>query len=285
MKKTAKDEKYIGWKMIGYFLLGAFTFRFQEWVLPVGIVVFLFYFLPRLHRNKQGKMWAASLGIVSFLSSIVITSSIKAYYEHDLHVKTSTMNAYEMNFSREYEKIKSAIDAEGDLAINNLELSFKKNGEIKQLSYEAFYVRDGKNMIAWIYLNHGSYEIVPSISEQQPYEIQNGINYISSPNIYFQALDLHGLKKMIADGDSYHVSFSNTDNIYQNQEHTSLWDIQKSGITQHVIETATEEDGEEGEDSEASVPYHISITSMKGTESGYYGDHYDYYTISPDLYE
>ncbi|MET3729637.1 phosphoglycerol transferase MdoB-like AlkP superfamily enzyme [Fictibacillus halophilus] len=43
-KKANREESNIGWKLIGYFLLGTFTFRIESLVLPVGIAIFFTLF-------------------------------------------------------------------------------------------------------------------------------------------------------------------------------------------------------------------------------------------------
>jgi hypothetical protein len=286
IKKTDRDEKYVGWKMIFYFFLGTFTFHLQDWVLPVGIVLFLLYFLPKLSQNKTAKKWAASLGVVSFLSGIVITHSVNAYYERDLSVKASSANAFEMNFFKDYEKIKGALNAKGDLVITNLELSFNKSGKIQEYNYNALYEKDGKNMTAWVQQVKGTFKVFPSIQqENESAMVLEGMNYISSPSIYFHVLDQTGLKKMIPKGDFYHVAFASSEEFSPDQEKAKLWDIQITGIKEHTIDAAAHGDGKE-EEYEPGMPYQISITTMKGTQdTGYTGDRYDYYTISPDMYE
>jgi hypothetical protein len=255
-------------------------------VLPIGIVVFLLYFLPKLSQNKTAKKWAASLGVVSFLSGIVITHSVNAYYERDFSVKASSANAFEMNFSKDYKKIKDALNANGDLVITNLELSFNKSGKIQEFNYNALYEKDGKNMTAWVQQVKGTYKIAPSIQqENESAMVLEGMNYISSPSIYFHVLDQSGLKKMIPKGDFYHVAFASSEEFSPDQEKAKLWDIQTTGIKEHAIDAAANDDGKE-EENEPGMPYQISITTMKGTQdTGYTGDRYDYYTISPDMYE
>lgn len=91
--------------------------------------------------------------------------------------------------------MKAALDADGELAINNVELSFEKDGKITQFNYEANYMRDDRNMSAWITLLDGKYQLVTHIQKDETKMMMDHQNYISSPSIYFQALDLHGLKK------------------------------------------------------------------------------------------
>jgi hypothetical protein len=281
-KKANHEESNIGWKLIGYFLLGTFTFRIDSFVLPIGIAIFLLFFLPKLILNKDAKKLAASLGVLSFLSSIIVNYSVTAFYEEVLQVKAAT-NVYEMNFYNEYEKVKKALYAEGELAINNVEIIFNSDGEVRQFNYETSYYRDGRDMNAWISLHDGNYQISTHVMDEE-LEMVNRENFISSPSIYFKALDLHGLKNMVPKGDSYYVSFTNSDEI-QLDKNSSLWNIERSGITEKTEMAVSAEDISETEEETEFEAYHISINTMNAMGAGAYEtDQVRYYIISPELF-
>lgn len=286
IKKADREENYIRWKIIGYYLLGTFMFRFDSLVLPVGIVIFLLFFLPKLNRNKQAKKWAAYLGLGAFLSGIVISQSVEAFYERNVQVKASSANAYEMKFYEDYEKVKSALKAEGELSLIGLQLEFNKKGKIEHYQYSAYYTRDGKNMSANIQSVYSQGEdklsIFPNLQQEE--DFINTQHFISSPQHYFKALDQHNIQKMVPEGDRFHVEFSNDGEVTASEENISYWDIQKSGIVKQSLEQNIEQP-EEGEEPPA-FPYHIHITSMKDMGGGSYtGTHNAYFNISPELYE
>ncbi|MQR97384.1 hypothetical protein [Fictibacillus phosphorivorans] len=282
LKKADHEEPNIGWKLIGYFFLGTFTFRIESLVLPVGIAIFLLFFLPKLIVNKDAKKWAVSLGVLSFISSIIVSHSVAAFYEEVLHVKAGT-NVYEMNFYNEYEKVKKALHAEGELAINNLEINFNSDGEVWQFNYETSYYRDGRDMNAWITMHDGNYQISTHVMDEE-LEMVNRENFISSPSIYFKALDLHGLKNMVPKGDSYYVSFTNSDAI-QPDKNSSLWNIERAGITEKTAVAVTAEDNTETEEETEFEAYHISINTMNAMGAGaYQSDQVRYFIISPELF-
>ncbi|KZE68791.1 hypothetical protein AWM68_00480 [Fictibacillus phosphorivorans] len=284
-KKGDREERFLGWKLVGYYFLGTFTLRLESWILPVGIAVFLLFFLPKIISNKQSKKWAASLGLLSFALSIVISHSVEAYYEGMIQLKPSSDNAYEMNFLKEYEKVKAALDADGELAINNMELSFEKDGKMKQFNYEIYYSRDDRNMSAWITLLNDKYQVVTHIQKDEEEMMMNHQNYISSPTIYFQALDLHGLKKMLPTGDLYYVYFTNSDEASLDVEDASFWTIERSGIQKHTEAASTDENTDSEEAMVPQFSYQIRINSMSAMGAGdYKGDQQRYFAISPELY-
>jgi hypothetical protein len=279
IKKADKQERYIGWKMAGYFLLGTFTFRFNEWVLPVGIIIFLVYFSPRLFENKQAKKWAAYFGIASFLSGVVIDFCIESYYERDLTIRASSGNVYKMSFYEDYEELKKALHAEGELVMNSWDfLSYHKNGEVEQFNYDVYFSRDGKRMGANIRLQKGVYKVTPYLLLEE--ETAYGTDSITSPGVYFKSLDTYGLKKMAPEGDFFHVSFLNNSFVDVNFTDAMMYDLQKDGIVKRS------KNENQNQENPMKVPYHISITAMKNTGAGTYeGIHQAYYTISPDFYE
>ncbi|MGD6963754.1 hypothetical protein ACQCVB_16185 [Fictibacillus phosphorivorans] len=276
-KKADREESKIGWKLIGYFLLGTFTFRIEYWVLPVGLAIFLLFFLPKIIVNKDAKKWAASLGVLSFASSLIMNYSVAAYYEEVFRVNALT-NAYEMKLNKEYEKVKKALHAEGELAINNLSLIFNKKGKIQQFNYEASYYRDGRDMNAWVTLHDGKYQISTQIQDAE-LQMVNRQNYISSPHIYFKALDLHGLKQMVPKGDSYYLSFTNFEQVQFDSVDSSLWNIENSGIKK-ITDLVVREDDSEMEDDMDIPTYQISIHTMNTYET----NQERYFIISPELF-
>jgi hypothetical protein len=282
-RKTNPEEKHVGWKLIGYFFLGTFTFKFETWVLPVGIVVFIFFFLPNLKVNKTSKKRAASLGAASYVFGLLITYSVQAYYEKEIRIQASTNNAYEMNFFEEYEKVKSSIKADEELAIINFDFSFKKDGKIKDFNYTASYLIDGRSMVAWVKLMDGQYEISKHLIQPDDEETQMLMqeNTVSTPAVYFKALDLHGLKKMVPETDLHHVNFFNSGSVTSNEEGSTLWYIESTGISRHDADTVSADDPSSQEE---SFPYHVAISSMKYTGAGTYtADQHRYFTISTEL--
>ncbi|MBD7963790.1 hypothetical protein [Fictibacillus norfolkensis] len=277
MKKANHEESNIGWKLIGYFLLSTFTFRMNSLVLPIGIAIFVLFFLPKLIVNKDAKKWAASLGVLSFLSSSIVNHSVTAFYEEIHHVKAAT-NVYEMNFYNEYEKVKKVLHAEGELAINNVEIIFNSDGEVRHFNYETSYYRDGRDMNAWISLHDGNYQISTHIMDAE-LEMVNRENFISSPSIYFKALDLHGLKNMVPKGNSYYLSFTNFEQVQFDSVDSSLWNIENSGIKK-ITDLVVREDGSDMEEDMEVPTYQISIHTINTYET----NQERYFIISPELF-
>ncbi|MDF9759548.1 hypothetical protein OKW24_001321 [Peribacillus simplex] len=63
--KNDDQESYFPLKIIGYFILGSFAFNFNQISLPLGFVVYLIFFRPKL--NVQVKRIAAVFGFLAFI--------------------------------------------------------------------------------------------------------------------------------------------------------------------------------------------------------------------------
>lgn len=63
--KEEDTESYFSLKIIGYFILGSFGLMVNQTSLPLGFVVYLIFFRPKL--NGKVKREAAVLGFLAFL--------------------------------------------------------------------------------------------------------------------------------------------------------------------------------------------------------------------------
>jgi di/tricarboxylate transporter len=52
-KNRADEEEFLFIKLIGYYLLGAFRFNFNEFPLPAGFAVYLLFFRPTLNTETK----------------------------------------------------------------------------------------------------------------------------------------------------------------------------------------------------------------------------------------
>lgn len=65
VRKKADEESNFPLKIIGYFILGSFAFNMNQISLPVGFVVYLLFFHPKV--NGQVKRKAAVSGVIAFV--------------------------------------------------------------------------------------------------------------------------------------------------------------------------------------------------------------------------
>ncbi|MFC0214230.1 hypothetical protein ACFFK0_17515 [Paenibacillus chartarius] len=64
-RKRKEDEKGLGWKLVGFFVLGSFVFSWQGIPIPAGYIVIVLMLRPR--KNARIKQYSALLGVIMVL--------------------------------------------------------------------------------------------------------------------------------------------------------------------------------------------------------------------------
>ena len=101
--RTDKEDYFI-LKLLGYYFLGAFRFNFNHIAIPLGFLIYAIFLKPNI--NRTAKRLAALLGLVIFISGLLIPSISKAYFERDRQIPASSNNLYKMDFNRDWANIK-----------------------------------------------------------------------------------------------------------------------------------------------------------------------------------
>jgi hypothetical protein len=63
-RNREKDEGNLGFKLIGYYLLGTFNLNFNI-VIPIGIIIWLLFFHPT--TNQKAKRYSAIFGLLMMI--------------------------------------------------------------------------------------------------------------------------------------------------------------------------------------------------------------------------
>lgn len=132
-KKGEESESNFGLKIIGYYLLGAFTFRINEYALPLGFLVFLFFFRPT--QNVKPKQISAYLGLAIYLMQLIIPAVDTYMYERPRTVAGSSGNMYLVNFTNDWNNIQNQMSIDTNAHLENFEAEYQKDGRIVELSY------------------------------------------------------------------------------------------------------------------------------------------------------
>ncbi|QNO14262.1 hypothetical protein HYG86_05485 [Alkalicella caledoniensis] len=129
-----EKEDNVVLKLIGYFLLGSFLFRFNGIPIPVGMIVFFILAEPTV--NKEAKTRAAYLGVVILLIGIISPMISNYIFERPVKVDASSSNLYMLNFKEDWGAIKEKIESQSIKKIRNFRVSYEKDGEIREFHYE-----------------------------------------------------------------------------------------------------------------------------------------------------
>jgi hypothetical protein len=133
-KTREEPETYLGWKLVGYYLVGAFTFRFNDFPFPLGYILFLLFFRPT--TNVKAKQRAAFLGLAIFFAQLIIPALDEYLYERPREVAGSSVNIYEVNFTHDWSTIREKMSIDPDAHLENFRAEYQKDGQIKRLSYD-----------------------------------------------------------------------------------------------------------------------------------------------------
>jgi hypothetical protein len=87
--KRSEYENHLVWKLIGYLLLGGFTFALNHVKLPLGFVLYLLLF-HRPKPNHSIKHKAALLGLVMYLLQLVVPPIVNHFDSEPKHSVSAT---------------------------------------------------------------------------------------------------------------------------------------------------------------------------------------------------
>jgi len=133
-KKKEEEEKNIAWKVIGYFILGGATFTINKFPLPVGFIIFILLFRPKI--NRKAKTYAAMLGLFGFLMNVSSVWLENYMFERPRHIELATTNLYELSFTGQYEKLQNELNISDQAKLNEFTIEFSKSGEINRLKFD-----------------------------------------------------------------------------------------------------------------------------------------------------
>ncbi|MED1785387.1 hypothetical protein P4V43_26550 [Brevibacillus fortis] len=144
-KKREEPETKLGWKVVGYFWLGAFTFKANEIPLPLGFLLFLLVFRPT--TNVKTKNRSAYLGLMFFLALNVIFPAVeKELFERPRDVVAASNNMFQVDFTNDWMKIRDQIKIDEHARLVYFKAHYQKNGQIDRLYYYVVSV-SGKDSV------------------------------------------------------------------------------------------------------------------------------------------
>jgi hypothetical protein len=126
------DEPHILLKLVGYSILGAFSFGFNAIKLPLGFIIFILFFKP--DTNFQRKREAAFLGFAVFLISLAIPLLQKTAYEWPRVVELESHHLDKISFEEEWKKVQEELEMGSYAVVKSFETTFDKEGELYSLN-------------------------------------------------------------------------------------------------------------------------------------------------------
>ena len=143
--KKEEVEEYLGFKLVGFHMLGLFTFSFNfkyiKFVLPIGFIIYLLFMKNKERKNNIIKKKATVFGfIILCLGGInsIIYNNVE-YRDRVIPMESISMDSLKDN----YEILKKELDIDNQAFIEKFELDYNKN-EIKMLSYTVKDINNNK---------------------------------------------------------------------------------------------------------------------------------------------
>jgi hypothetical protein len=124
------------WKMLGFAFLGAFTFTFNGFPLPLGFIVYLLLFRRPDRTNHTVKHRAAQVGLLLFCISAIITwmpDQLTRYRTVEFPVSGTSIETLDL-----LEDWKMVNYHNDKLRLDRFELEYEKDGTIRGLRVELF---------------------------------------------------------------------------------------------------------------------------------------------------
>jgi hypothetical protein len=136
IRKKNDEESYFPLKVIGYFILGSFALNLNQISLPLGFVLYLLFFRPKL--NEHVKRIAAIYGVVAFvLVHWILPVAIQEWESRPHFIEHEIDSVYSMGFQSDFKLIKGKFKIENnELKLEDFEVDYVKDGSIKELNWQ-----------------------------------------------------------------------------------------------------------------------------------------------------
>ncbi|TKD72230.1 hypothetical protein [Pseudalkalibacillus hwajinpoensis] len=135
-RKSEESEPYLLLKLIGYAILGGFTFDLGDWKLPLGFLVFLLFF-RNIKINAKVKKRAAYLGLVIYLLSLIIPFIQTTIFEWPREIELQNTNFYSGSLVEEWENVHNELsDFEQGVRITHFKMMMNEKGKMTDLQMD-----------------------------------------------------------------------------------------------------------------------------------------------------
>ncbi|WP_273851891.1 hypothetical protein [Guptibacillus spartinae] len=135
-RKSDEFEPSLMWKLIGYTILGGFSFQFNEWKLPFGFLIYLLFF-RNIKVNAKAKKRAVYLGLVIYVISTIVPWVQTYIYEQPKEIQVQNTNFYEGSLAQEWENIQSKLGEVGNTSkVIDFNMEISDKGKIRDLTMD-----------------------------------------------------------------------------------------------------------------------------------------------------
>lgn len=189
-KCKEEDEEYLVLKMIGFYLLGSFSFNFNitEFMyifVPIGFFVYYIFMEHKERKNKVLKNKCAKWGLIILTISFVSNNlnGIMNHFEYrDININ-STGNIKDL--SLEWKTIKSKCNIDDNVPLDGARIIYNKDGKIEDLTY--FLIDYNKNKSYQVNFENENYHIV--VNKYDGYDYNFNSHYGTKTENFLKVVD------------------------------------------------------------------------------------------------
>ncbi len=136
--KSTEKEEFLIFKIIGFYVLGTFTFKFHVYdkspiIIPIGILIYMFFMKNKGRLNHLIKNKAAILGIISMCINFMCSYIYDLVEYRDLNIESIGLTKETIN--EDWSNISQKLQIERDLIVREFRLIYDTEDNIEQLYY------------------------------------------------------------------------------------------------------------------------------------------------------
>ena len=275
ISKKNEIESYFHLKIIGYFLLGSFSVSFNHHTIPIGFLVFLLFFRPKL--NAHVKRISTFMGV----AALILTHWIYPFVIHKWEIRPIFIehklgSVYTISLQDEYELIKKELKLKNtSLLLEDFDCNYLKNGRITELRWDLIEKNgNGFNLYQIQYdFSNNNYRVVNS-------QLDTWLQYnrLMDANRFFEILNVLNIKDITHSkgefpyygiktlGEKIHYEVKSRELYIVSNEKIQILDEKKLPVEGYYISTYAMKKTNEERDDQGN----ITQESYEGTDTSDY---------------
>jgi hypothetical protein len=139
-KKREFSENLLFVKLLCYYLLGSFRFNLNKLAVPLGFILYLVLFHPKL--NTRTKRCAALFGLLLYIIGVSLPLINKYLYERPKQVTLNSVSINAIDFQKDWKLIKEKLGVNEDTRLEEFNLNYNTDGTIRDLKFELILRKD-----------------------------------------------------------------------------------------------------------------------------------------------
>lgn len=133
-RRRGEQERTLGWKLVGYMLLGAFTFSINAVKLPLGFAFYMLFF-RKAKPNDAIKRKAALLGLLVYALQVLQPSLAGAVNRMNDEMTVRDVSIEEIGPGGLWKSVVAQAAVSEQARLSEYEAILSEQGELKELSF------------------------------------------------------------------------------------------------------------------------------------------------------